>query len=292
MSWDDIRFFLAVVRAKSIRGAADSMGVNHATVSRRIQAMEESNNTQLFDRSPRGYELTPAGLSILEEAAAVEKNVNTLSQRLRSQPKTYEGEIKVSMSDGMVRAISPILATFLRKHPNIKLNIVVSNKNINFNADQAHLSVRFAHSPPEELVGRRVGQASSALFASKAYLQQFGESDDVNHYHWVGWNDDWQDLPSFKWLEHNIKADRVVQRVNSYHALIEAVKAGIGVSHLLCLDALIEPDLVQIGPGAESANTNLWVLTHRELRKTPRIQSLMGHITEEMRAHYAREIKS
>lgn len=286
MNWDDFRYFLNVSRTTSIRATAELMGVNHATVARRIEALETQHSTQLFDRSSKGYHLNTAGKAILPEALAIEQSVTTLNQRLRGLDETLSGEIHVSLSDGMVAPMTPILARFQAIHPDIYINLMVNNTNATFDSNEGHLAIRFTLLPPEKLVGRRVGLLPSAAYTTTEYLQRVGESEDVNHFHWIGWDKQWDSLPAAQWLKEHVAPERVIYRVDSSYAMRVAVKAGMGVAHLMCMEANAEPELIQVGPKHKTGMTNLWLVTHPELRKLPRLQSLMNFITDEIRMLY------
>lgn len=291
MKWDDLRYFLAVVRTHSVRAAAEQLQVNHATVARRIDALENQQQTTLFDRTPQGYQLTPAGEAILPQAVQIEKSFTTMEQRLRGL-NLHTGVVLVSVSDGMVAPLAPLLATFQRAHPEIQVNLMIANTNIGFTAEQAHLAIRFVKSPPEELVGRRVGTLPSAVYASRDYLEHAGQEKSLKDYQWIGWDESWDHLPAAQWLRENVAREQIVCRVNSSLAMIEAVNAGMGVAHLLCLEADLRHELVKLGEEHRDESTNLWLITHPELRKLPRVQTLMNFLVENIREVYLHQCAS
>jgi DNA-binding transcriptional LysR family regulator len=286
MDWDDWRFFLTVSRTNSIRAAAQELGVNHATVSRRIEHMENQLRMVLFERKARGYQLSAEGEAILPQALEIEQKFSAMRQRIRGLENTSSGHIKVAFSDGIVSTVIPLLHRFRAENPNIHLNLCIGNAANDIGTSEAHLSLRFIVSPPEGMAGRRVGKFATANYAAKTLMTKGVSGDAMDQIPWIGWEDVWSHLPSAQWLARHISSEHVVCRVNSSYAMYFAVQSGIGAGHLLCIEADQDPLLVRIGEQQFDDSNTLWIITHPELRRLSRVQKLMHFLTEEIRQLY------
>jgi Transcriptional regulator len=131
--WDDLRFFLEVSRRGRLVGAAQRLGVDHTTVSRRIASLEQALNTQLFDRTPNGYSLTEAGRRLLAHAENVENTAQAIQADLAGENLELSGSVRVSGPEGfMVKILLPKVPEFRLRHPDIELEIVTSSRYASF----------------------------------------------------------------------------------------------------------------------------------------------------------------
>src|SRR6267142_1372855 len=105
IDWDDVRYFLAVARGGSVRAAAERLGVNHATVLRRIAQLEERLGVHMFEKLPSGYRLTAAGEEVLEFADQMEASSHLLETRVFGRDQSVRGLLRVTLA--------PPLATHL-----------------------------------------------------------------------------------------------------------------------------------------------------------------------------------
>lgn len=157
MNWDDIKIFLALVRAGTVRGAAEKLGLSHSTVARRVEAMEKRLAVRLFDRLPTGYAVTPAGEDMLRVAEGVENELDGLERRILGHDRQLAGHIRLTMVDFLAsNLLMSHLVEFTRKYPDIDLEIITSYDALNLDNREADVSLRFGQNPPEHLFGRRL----------------------------------------------------------------------------------------------------------------------------------------
>ena len=168
MNWDDIRYFLAVSRTGSIRGAASKLDVNHSTVSRRIGQLEEQLGVRLFEKLPTGYVITPAGEEIFDLAERMEEQANTLERQIYGRDTSLTGKLRVTLPQALAtHLIMPDLVSFARANPGIELEIVTSYETLNLTRRQADVAIRLVYenqSPPEHLHGRRIASVYRAIY--------------------------------------------------------------------------------------------------------------------------------
>jgi DNA-binding transcriptional LysR family regulator len=123
--WDDVRYFLAAARGGSVRAAAKSLGVNHATVLRRIAQLEEHLGAQMFEKLPSGYRLTVAGEEVLEFAEQMEASSHQLETRVFGRDQSVRGLLRVTLPPFLAtHLLMPDIADFARLHPEIEIEVV------------------------------------------------------------------------------------------------------------------------------------------------------------------------
>jgi DNA-binding transcriptional LysR family regulator len=276
MDWDDLRYFLAIARAGSLSGAARTLGVNHSTVFRRLHAFEARLGVRLFDRLATGYALTVAGDDMVASAEQVDQEINALDRRLSGRDLKLSGPIVVSTADTLAyRFLGPHLAAFHDEYPGIDLELVLATEFFNLSKRQADVAIRPTLSPPDTLVGRRLCGIAFAPYASKEYLKTKGPVDDLADHRWLGFNDSLSHLAAAKWMRENLPATSLALRANNLIGLLSGAVAGMGVAPLPCFMGDVEPNLTRLYPLDPKIASELWLLTHEDLRNTARIRAFM-----------------
>jgi len=178
MEWDDVRIFLALVRAGSVRASAAKAGVSHSTVARRVEALETRLGAKLFDRLPSGYALTAAGEDLYEVAESVENEMDAVRRRLVGQDRRLAGVIRVTMVDIIAtHLLMPDLTRFNELYPDIELEVVITYEPLNLTRREADIAIRFAKNPPDHLIGHRLASAANAVYATQDYLDHHDLTD-------------------------------------------------------------------------------------------------------------------
>lgn len=286
LNWNDLRIFLALTRTGSIRTAADVLGVNNSTVSRRLRAFEQRLGVRLFERLPTGYTLTPAGEDMLGSTLQVEEEIQALERRVLGQDSRLTGELRVTMPDILgTKLLMPDLVTFTQTYPGIELEVIVSDEQLNLTKREADVAIRMTNNPPEHLVGRRLLQHASASYASTAYLAQHDVTADSSrpNLNWIGWEDM---IPYPRWVKDSPFPDIPVRhRLNNGILQLEAIKAGMGIGMLPCFIGDTELDLQRLPPGQSQLGRSIWTLTHADLRNTTRVRTFMDFMASAILAH-------
>jgi DNA-binding transcriptional LysR family regulator len=283
MDWDDLRFFLAVARKGSIRGAAVALGVNHSTVSRRIDAFERKIGVRLFERLPSGYLLTAAGEDLLPSAQRMEEDANAIVRRVTGRDKRLGGLLRVTMPDSLAqKLLMPDLVAFSDAHPEIELEFVVSYAFADLNKREADVAIRLSNDPPGHLVGRRVVKLAKAIYASEEYLARHDPPGDPASLTWIGWNDTVRDP---QWVRESAYPEAPV-RNRAYHSMVqlEAAKAGMGLAMLPCFMGDTAPTIRRLPPGKAMPDRDIWLLTHEDLRGTARVRRFIDCMADTLLA--------
>lgn len=283
LEWSDLQYFVVVCERGSIGGAAQALGVNHSTVLRRIASLEATLQVRLFDRLPRGYVLTTHGQELASGVQGVQEQVDAAQRRVTSADLALTGVIRLTAPDTLLqRLLLPMLADFQRLHRHVQLEIVGNNQFLNLTQREADVAVRGSNAPPENLVGRRVGNIQTALYASRAYLASLEPGQGEAEWRWVGHDASLSHLMSAKWIQKHIAPERIGIRVTSLVAMTEAVSAGLGVGWLLCPLADAQPDLVRLREPPNDLDTQIWVLTHPDLKHVARVRALTDFLYERL----------
>jgi DNA-binding transcriptional LysR family regulator len=177
-NWDDIRYFLAVIRSGSVRAAADALGVNHATVIRRIVQLEKVLGSKVFDKLPSGYRLTPAGAEIVDLAEQMEAKSDELKSRIFGRDQGLRGKLRVTLAPSLASGLlMPDFATFSATHSEIELEVIASQGPVNLVKREADVALRVIYetsSPPPHLNGLRLQDVHGAAYAARTLLQESG----------------------------------------------------------------------------------------------------------------------
>ena len=173
LNWDQVRYFVAVVRAGTVVGAARALGISHATVLRSVSRLEESLGIRLFDRMQSGYRPTAEAEAIYPSALAMEEHAETLIRRAMGKHPEPEGLLKLVVSDRSLFDVMSLLVEFRKAFPRIELSLgpVPGNFSQGLRQLNADVAVLVTNTPPEDLVGRQLSRVSFAYFTSAAYLR-------------------------------------------------------------------------------------------------------------------------
>jgi len=284
LDWDDLRFVLAIGREGSLSGAARRLSVNHATVFRRLKAMEETIGVRLFDRQPDGYLPTAAGEEAIRVAESFDETVTALERRIVGRDLKPSGTVRITTVESLILGIlPPMVDRFRGKHPEIQLELVSSPAQLNLSRRDADVAIRVAPSPPEVLVGRRIATVASAAYACPAhYGCARPPSDDLAGLPWVGYDESLSHLRAARWLARLLGERLPAIRVNTVLAVKNLAEAGVGVGVMPCFMGDASEHLVRFLDPDPDWNSELWVLTHPDLRHVARVRAVMDHFAEEL----------
>lgn len=289
VKWDDLRVVLAIGRAGSLSAAARALRVSHPTVFRRLNQIEERLGVRLFERGRSGYGLTLAGEEMLALAERMESDVVALERRLAGRDLRPSGSLRVTTTDTLlIDFLSPIFAGFRLAYPAIELNIVISNEMFSLSKRDADVAVRPSSNPPESLVGRRLSTIAMAVFGHRDLLSDGAAGRSLQEFPWVGPDESLSDLPMARWLTEQELERRLVYRVNSLLGCLDAARNGIGLAVLPCYLGRASAELAQLGAPIEALESELWLLTHPDLRHVARIRSFFDYMAEALKPQLSR----
>jgi DNA-binding transcriptional LysR family regulator len=275
-NWDDYRVVRAVAETRSLVGAAEALGVNHSTVFRRVNALEEALGAKLFERGRAGYTLTPAGEEMVALAARMGEDIVSFERRIAGRDVKPSGELRVTTNDTlMAHLLMPVFATFLDAYPDIRVDIVVSNASLNLSKRDADIAIRATMAPPETLVGRRVCSLGWAVYGPVRLVGR--RLEQITEERWIGLGDNLAHIAPARWMEQNVRAERVVMRINTILGLAEAIQSGAGISVLPCFIGDVTSGIARLSEPVNDISASLWLLTHPDLKQSARVRAFMDH---------------
>jgi DNA-binding transcriptional LysR family regulator len=285
--WDDLRLVLAVFREGSLSGAARRLEVTHSTVFRRLGAVEEQMGVRLFERFRDGYSPTPAGETAAAAAARLEDEVLTLERKLSGQDLRPSGTVRITTTDTLSAMLMRHLPTMRALHPEIQLEIAISNATANLTRREAEIAVRPTPEPPEILVGRRVADIAHAIYGSPAYLSR-RDDKDLSAHDWIGLDDALANTVIASWMHDHLRVARIACRVDALPTLRDAAIAGLGLALLPCYVGDLASDLRRFTPKAlPEPRSALWLLTHDDLKRTARIRATLDFLAKALASERA-----
>ncbi|MFT5717982.1 MAG: DNA-binding transcriptional LysR family regulator [Oleiphilaceae bacterium] len=291
MDWNSLKVFLAIARRGSLSGAATHLAVNHSTIFRRLNSFEEDIGGQLFERKNNRYELTTLGHELLELAQNIENSFDGISRHLVGKDIQPKGIVKITAPNNIAyRYLPRYITDFNIQYPEIQVELLVSNQEFNMSNRQADIAVRPTLSPPEHLIGRQVCTLNWSVFASRAYKHNFGLPNNINElakHILIGATGSMCRLPVFIWQDKHF-ANQVITRCDDLTAMSYFVEAGQGLAFLP--DDQSRPELIKLFAIQNSQPSNIWLLTHPDLRNVERIKLVMQYLTKAFSHEWAPDL--
>jgi DNA-binding transcriptional LysR family regulator len=276
LNWDDLRYFLAVVDTGSLTGAARKLRVEHTTVARRIEALEQSLGLRLFDRLPRQWQLTAEGENLVPGSRRLEDEALSL-QRVAVGVAPLSGTVRISAPPVMAsHLLVPQLAPLSTRLPGICLEVVGEIREANLSRREADIALRMSRPKASGLAARPLVEIGFALYASRDYLARHG----TQHWSFVGYEESLLDMPQQQWLDKTAAGRPFAFRTNDLSALFQAVRAGLGVGVLPHFLARNDPVLALIPSPECPVTRTLWLVLHPDVRRSPRVRAVADGLVE------------
>jgi DNA-binding transcriptional LysR family regulator len=284
--WNDLKHFLAVARHGSTIAAGKALGISQSTVHRRLSELEGRIGRELVVRHTAGYRLTEFGRELLPFAEHVEAAVKELEQHLADAARDRRGIIRLTCPEPIVPRLMPLIERFHARYPKFQVEFVTSDRYLDLLKGEADVAFRSGDTD-DDLIGRKIADSMWAVYASRTYIERHGKPErveDLAHHLLVSLDESLANHRVVKWLEAVAPDVKIAARNNSVLGLVYAVKSGIGLGPLPTAIADEQEDLVRVlGPIPELARS--WrLLTHPDLRHTPRVSAFFDFIVEERTA--------
>lgn len=272
LQWDDVRYFLVLAREGSLSAAARRLAVEHTTVARRADALEQSLGVRLFDRLPRGWRLTAEGNALAERAERMEQEAAGFA-RAAAGAGSLRGTVRISAPPTVAsHIIAPNLATLRRQWPGIDLVLLGEKRNANLMAHEADLAVRLSRPTSSALATRPLGDLGYGLYATAEVLAR-----PEAEWEFIGYDENLRHVPQQRWLDNYAGERRVVLRCSDLAAMHQAALAGLGVAalpHLLGAPAETGTLLRRLPIDDPALHREIWLVIHPDVRRSPRVRAV------------------
>jgi len=280
---NDLRLAALIAHTGSLSGAAKRLGVNHATVFRRIAQLEDRLGVRLFERNAGRYHPTPAGDVLARAGALMDDTATQALLQVAGQDLRPSGTVRISTTDSVALALLyPILALCRAQYPQITLTVSVDNDTVNLSKRDADIAVRPTSRPPEHLIGKRIAPLHFGIYGAKRYLKTARKLATLSEHEWIALDDSQSGHRTLHWLEGIKPLADVGLRTNSFGAIRQACVDGLGLALLPCFMAQTAPTLQAVGDPVHACATELWLLTHPDLRGTARVKAVFQLLQVEL----------
>jgi len=281
LDWNDLRYFLAVVRAGSTAAAGRALGVSQTTVSRRLAILEEGLGGQLFDRHREGYALRADARSLIPLAEAAEADADAFEAQAQALVRGVD-RLRITTNESLANVIvAPAIQAFHASHPDVRVDVVIATRKLDLDRGEADIALRAAPEPdPGDLVARRLADSAWAVYCSRDYARLQGAPADL-----AGLADHLLltlEHPSAARLAALAPEVRTEAR-ESMGDLVVAVRAGLGVASLPCVIGDQHPDFVRCFRQDDPV-TPVWLIYHRRLRGSPQARAFLDLVAAQTRA--------
>lgn len=287
-NWDEVRTAFQVARLGTVSGAADVLGVHHATVIRHIDALETRLGVKLFQRHARGYTATEAGQDLCRVAQTTDEQFSQLLGRIKGQGEGVSGELVVTSLVSLTPMLAPILQSFQRLNPDVIIRYLTGDRLFRLEYGEAHVAVRAGAAPdqPDNVVQPFLRQRMG-LYAASAYVEDHGLPRDESEFdqHWFIAHDNPDSrAPFYVWLRERIPETAVRFRSTDNWSLEAALRAGAGIGFMPVVEARKSRDLIEVIPSREAWSSALWLVTHVDLHRSAKVQAFLTHLKSEAKS--------
>lgn len=281
-SWDEIRTAFQVARAGTVSGAAETLGVHHATVIRHIDALEGRLGVKLFQRHARGYTATEAGTDLLRVAQATDEQFTQLAGRIKGLGEGVRGTLVVTSLASLGPILMPVLVGFQREYPEIRLQFLTGDRVLRLEYGEAHVAIRAGKQPsePDNVVQSLVTQRM-ALVASDDYITHYGmpaDEEDLKNHVFVSHVEEPHRAPFFRWLHDKVGPERMVLRATDMRVMTDAILKGAGIGFMSELELPLHPQVKRVMPSRDEWSAQLWLVTHVDLHRSVKVQTFLSYL--------------
>ncbi len=280
LAWDDLRLALAIARSGSLAGAARALSVSHATVFRRLEALEKRVGVRLFERGRSGYVPTAAGEDMAVAGAAMEAQVQGVERRVVGRDLRPSGIVRVTTTDTLFEGLlAPMLGDCRSAYPDIALEIALSNEAFNLSRRDADMAIRPIASPPEALIAQRLGTVALAVYTARTTTGAT-ERPPSSSSRWVGLDESISYPALAHWMAETGSDKRCDYRLDSLLAVATALRFGTAYAVLPCYLGDADPGLARVTQPLAELDIELWLLIHPDLRRVARMRAIRDRLID------------
>ena len=274
IDWQDLAHFASLARHGSLSGAARALGVDHATVGRRIASLENALGLRLIDRLPRSSPLTADGLAVATLVSGMEDSVEAIRRYARGAVMAPASVVRISAPPSVAaRLIAPNIVAFHNDHPGITLSLHGATANLALDRGEADIALRMTRPDDADLLVRRIGVMRFGLYATPAVAAL-----PPAEWGFIAYDLTLEHLTQQVWLRSLLAGRPILFRASDVFGQLEAAHAGLGVVALPQFLGDADPALVRLPASVPPPTRDLWLVTYPDLRRSPTIRSVMDFL--------------
>ncbi|MBT4890582.1 MAG: LysR family transcriptional regulator [Rhodospirillales bacterium] len=285
LSWEDYRYVLAISRAGGVTGAVESLDVNVSTAFRRLDKIEHSIQTLVFDRSRKGYLPTVAGKEIVRAAEIMEQASFSADRIVTGHDQLLVGDLNITSTESMaVCFVTRHLQSFREKHPGLTVNIISENRVLNLAEREADIAIRPRRPTDETMIGRKIAQSKWGFYGNATFSDRLGlieNPDTLSKEPFIVWSGNPLAKETEHWLRKEIPDLNVVCKSSSLISNAQMASLGTGMTMLPCMVGETWPDLNLICSPLQSEEEDpgeFWLVIHEDMRHNARVRALLEHM--------------
>lgn len=275
-NWNDLRFFLAVARSRTISLAGRRTGTDHATVSRRIDALESALGIKLFERNPRGYNLTPHGEELLSMASSMEAAAVQIEETAAGQQQGLTGAVRISTPEGFGNYfLASRIGALVKAHPQLSVEMITIQQILALSRREADIAITMTLPPTGNFAHELLTEYRLFIYGSKSYLASsppICSRDDLAQHPFIGYVDDLIFTRALNYLPEIRPHLRARIQNSSLQAQLSAAVAGFGLCVLPDYVARTAPDLVAVLPEEIALTRAYWMVVDADMAETALIR--------------------
>ena len=280
LDWNDLRHFVVLAREGTLSAAARTLRVDHATVARRVAALEAATALKLVDRRARSYALTADGRRIAAAAAPMEEAAFAVERATRAADSLVRGEVAVSAPPALANAlVAPRLVHLKRQHPGIFIKLIGEKRSASLSRREADLALRLSRPTEPGLVSRRIGRFGFGLYGAPFYLKE----TPPHAFAFIAYDDSMKEAPQQQWLEAVANGREIVLRSSDLENQAAAARAGLGLAALPHFLADGDAGLERHELQGREVGRDVWLVVHRDLRRAPAVRAVMAFLVDCLR---------
>jgi DNA-binding transcriptional LysR family regulator len=283
-NWDDLRYFLAVARERTLDAAAKRLKVDPTTVGRRLQRLGNNQDSVFFEAGPSGFRLTDSGERLFAFAEEVERNILSASEAISGERAKLRGTVRLSLSEGLASwLVAPHLHRFAARHPDIAIELVTTNGFLNPSKREADLAVMLARPQRGPLTSHKLADYSLGLYTTGHYLERSPAIEspaDLRHHSLIGYVADFIYADELRYLDE-LRADlKLAYSSSSINIQHRMIRAGLGIGVLPHFIGKQQPELQPLFEDELRIRRSFWVVVHSDLRQVSRIRAVSDWLGE------------
>jgi len=291
IGWELYRSFLAVLEEGSLSAAARALDLTQPTVGRHVAALEKALAVPLFVRSQSGLLPTDAALALRGHAQAMRSIAASLQRAAGRHGEAVQGTVRISASEVIgAEVLPPVLAGLRRAHPQLRLELVLSNRVQDLLHREADVAVRMTRPQQDPLIARRIGEIAIGLYADRDYLARHGtpqDLDELGQHALVGFDAETPFLRAARAGLPQWRREAFALRADSDLAQLALIRAGCGIGFFQAALARRTPSLLPVLPQQVRLGLETWITMHQDLRGSAACSAVFAALLEAMTAHVA-----
>lgn len=294
MDWDHLRFFAALAQTGTLAGAARVLAVEHTTVARRIQALEQQLGLPVFVRDASGHKLNEAGRQLLPVAQAMEqaaRGIEHLGLQAAAQPSAVAGLVRVGVTEGLgVQLLAAPLALLAQQYPKLSVDLLALPRLMHLSRREADIVISLERPKRGTVVVSKLADYHLYLYGERQYLARrplVRSCDDLRQHQFIDYVDDMLFSKELQLLAQVHKPMQYVFRSTSIAAQYAAVRAGAGLAVLPAFLADRDPLLQRVMPEQAKFERTFWMSMPEEAKGLLRIQTVWRLLKQVMAEYHA-----